>query len=191
MHVQSNPIKCGIASIFLLAMTFVLGGCMTEYEPGQEPLPPKPRSVPNQPSGVSVDTVQIFPQLYPRDTDADGWGDEIQVMLYLWASQSSFAYPIHDDRDITFSLYVSGQVSNPDSSPITLWSFDASSMKERRVKTVVGNAYYFTLTLDPHLLPQDEDGRVRVADLLARIRTRSGDMIRSGVSTIRLRSGGR
>lgn len=177
--------------MLLMATLMIVAGCMTEYEPGQEPLPPKPRRAPAQPSGITVDTLQIFPQLYPRDTDADGWGDQIQIMMYLWNSQSSFAYPIYDDRDITFSLYVSGQVSNPDANPITTWSFDAAGMNERRVKTVVGNAYYFTLSLDPALLPSDDQDRIRVADLVARIRLEPSGMLRSGVSTIRLRSGTR
>jgi hypothetical protein len=172
----------------LMMLTVMLAGCVTEYEPGQDPLPAEPREVPRQPGHVHADRVQIFPSLYPKDTDANRWGDLIQVMVYLWSRE--YALPLHDNRTIEFTLYKPGEATNPDAKPIRQWIFDASAMKEREAKTVAGHGYYFELSLFD---PPGQTDRIGIdaGDLVARFGSRGEAPIRSGVSTIQLRSGDR
>ena len=179
---SNRYVQVGFAAMISL---LCVCGCVTEYEAGQDPLPPEPREVPRQPSSIQADKVQIFPALYLKDTDANRRGDLVQVMVYLWSHD--YALPVHDNRTIEFTLYKPGDASVPDAEPLRQWIFDAQAMQKRETQTVAGNGYYFELSLTAQPGQTDQLG-LDAADLVARFGTRGEEPLRSGVSTVQLRS---
>lgn len=128
----------------LLAASALISGCVTELEPGQEPLRPRPRAVPEQPTGLDTTRVQAFPSAYLRDTNGNTQGDTIEVLVYLWSEP--YPFPIHDRGTLTFDLFRSGLAGN-DEALLARWSFPPESMITRQDRTHVGPCYYFRLSL--------------------------------------------
>jgi len=131
--------------ILSVAVCFsVLTGCVTELEPGQEPLPPRPRPVPDQPTGLDATRVQAFPSAYLRDTNGNTQGDTIEALVYLWSEP--YPFPIHDRGTLTFELFRSGQAGN-ENARLARWTFPPEALKTREDRTHVGPCYYFRLSL--------------------------------------------
>ncbi len=186
LRILLRAFRCVVGVWAIIAVA----GCVADLDNDQSPLAPQPRKIPSQPSGVIAERLQIWPVLYPKDTTGDGLGDVIQCMVYLWSTNTRYQYPLFEDSSITFRIYPTGKVGDPEANPIAQWQFDSDEMKTHRTNTVVGNAYYFDLSLSDSTLTIDQLRRLDAVDLVGFYRKQDREAIRSGVSTIHLNSGG-
>ncbi len=180
-------LACGLLSALLT-------GCVTELEPGQEPMSAPPRDVPAQPSGLVVNHLTLSPQVYPLDRNANGMGDTIVTVVYLWSQP--YPHPLHRPGTLTFSLYPAGAFGRPDAQPSRTWSFAGAELDAHRDRTIVGPCYYFELSaFNP--VESGETGsaqylqgdfNLKAGDLVVAFTDaqESGKTIVSGVSTVQL-----
>lgn len=177
---------CSVILSFIVVLLFI-SGCVTELEPGQEPLRPQPRDIPTQPGDVSVDRIQVWPTLYPKDTNGNGIGDNIQTMVYLWANR--YNLPLYDNGKLEFKLYKAGESSLADAVPVRQWVYTGEDLSARQTTSQAGPGYYFELSL----LTEGGGGRgdgelmgIKSADIVGIYTSSDGKTIISGVSTIQL-----
>lgn len=169
----------------LAAAALAAPGCVTEFDEGQEPLPPEPRAVPDQPSDLVVNEIGFHPTLYARDTNANGKGDVIDATVYLWSQP--YPYPLHVKQGVlTLTLYRPGDYGAADAAPLKRWEFTGPTLDAARARTLPGPCYLLEISL------LNEDRRagdvlgLPTADLVAEFTGGNGRTVASGVSTVHL-----
>ena len=75
-----------------------------------------------------------------HDTDANGYGDTVQVFAYLFGDMR-YELPLEAPGSFEFRLV------NPDGSVLRTWSFDQTQVAERLGRSPVGPGYQFVLNL--------------------------------------------
>lgn len=119
-------------------------GCVTDYEPGQEPLRPKPKPVTGPAEQVPAESIALFAKSFSVDTDNSGRGDTLEATVYLWSSR--YNVPIHDRGIMAFALFEEGAFAAGD-PPFAHWSFEPDELDEHRARQLPGNCYIIAL---PH-----------------------------------------
>jgi len=178
-----------VPAIGVLLLLAPLGACVTQLEPGQEPLRPKPRDVATPDAdSVTADRVTLFANPYPADRDASGGGDTIEAVVYLWDDASPV--PIHDRGTLAIALFRVGGYNRIGEEPLLSWAYGPEEFAEREGRTLTGACYFFELAntyVGPDGVDRVRDFGVPRADLVAWFTdAETGRTISSGVSTIQL-----
>jgi hypothetical protein len=122
-------------------------GCMTSSVTTSDgrPMPPAPRAAPHVPDGARVNTIAVQVGNKPADTDGNGFPDLIQVEVHLISRPHPT--PIYEEGSFVFALYLPGQSSMPDATPIAQWRIDPEATRKARIRSAIGSAYAFRLSL--------------------------------------------
>jgi len=166
----------------LLLMANCLSGCVADQPVYEDDSPNVVRQIPAQPEGILVDQIGLHPGLYPKDTNGNGRGDRIELVLYLWSN--TYAFPLHKDGMLTVSLYPMGQAEEVGIKPLRQWSYTGDALEAHRGRAAPGSCFFFNLSLRANSGGVTDDLGVHSADMIATFKTQDDRIISSGVSTL-------
>ncbi len=155
------------ASLAVCACT--LGGCVTAQG---DPAPAR-AAEPAPSSDAAPTQVLIAADSNLTDSNANGYPDTFQVVVYLFPASDVSAQPVWADGGFEFTL------SGRDGGLIERWWFSPEMAAEARVRTPVGRAQSFFLRFggDRDRMPQT------VADLRCRFLGSEGRILEAGGAT--------
>lgn len=118
-----------------VATSVLLGGCVSD---GPAPRPaPRPPAV--QPSGIMPSVVDVAATRYARDSDKNGFADEINATAFLFAPPHNT--PITVGGSFTFTA------KKLDGTDFATWKFDQGQAKAAIEKLLPGPGYRFRLSM--------------------------------------------
>lgn len=124
-----TPGRAGLPLMALVGL--VLGGCVTE---GGRPT----RSFPRQPESVQATIIQAY-ATPPRDTNANGYADTVNVTVYLFDEK----YPV----PILLPGVMVFEFRKPDGSAVAQWSMTQEQVASAAKQLPPGPGYDFILSL--------------------------------------------
>ncbi len=166
----------------LLLITTILCGCEAGKPVYEDEASYVKHEIPAQPDNILVDQIGLHPGLYPKDTNGNGKGDRIELVLYLWSN--TYAFPLHKDGIFTVTLFPMGQAEEVGIKPLRQWSYTGEALAAHRGRAAPGSCYFFNLSLRANASGVTDDLGVNAADMIATFKTIDGRIIISGVSTL-------
>lgn len=147
MTLRRQLVQPGWAAVLIACLGVSVGlcGCVTDLEPGQEPLRARPKPVAGPPEYVPAESIALFAKSFSVDSDNSGRGDTIEATVYLWSSE--YQVPIHDRGIMAFALFEEGAFATGDAAPIAHWSLEPDEVDEHRARQLPGLCYLVKL---PH-----------------------------------------
>ncbi len=124
-----------IAGPCFVIAAVVASGCVTEGPPTRPP----PRPVQAQPEGIRVTVVDLAATRYGRDSDKNGYADEVNAMVFLFAPPHSA--PLNIPGSFSFSMF------KQDGKPFATWDFDVQKSAAAAEKLLPGPGYRFQLSV--------------------------------------------
>jgi len=128
------------AGICVVAGLAMLGavGCVTEGTPPR----PAPRPIGAQPSGIVPSVVDLAATRYARDSDKNGFADEVATTAFLFA-------PPHN-TPLTIAGTFRFTMVKLNGTPYATWDFDAAKSAAAVEKLLPGPGYRFQLARLEH-----------------------------------------
>lgn len=123
-------VVAAVASVVLAC-----AGCVSEGPPRR----PKPRDIPQQPSGLNVDRLVVAASNFPQDTNGNGFYDTIIVTVYLYSDR--YMLPIVAEGEMEFRLV------GREGAEIASWRLDAGTFAQRVRRFNPGPGYQLRLSL--------------------------------------------
>lgn len=130
--------------LFSVILVAFLVGCQTERITSDgRPLPPTPRAAPSAPSNAQANRMMFMVGAKPRDTNGNGYPDQIEATVALFASPHPTA--IHQEGVFEFALFTRGHAG--EGAPIAQWRVEGDMLERARARTQYGPCYQFQLSL--------------------------------------------
>ena len=174
-----------VAALSVCLAIMLTSGCQTNVRTNDgRPMPPDPRPAPQTPSEAMANAIALRVGPKPRDTNGNGFPDQIQIEAYLFSEP--FPSPIYEQGAFIFELYPTGESTTPDMQPLRAWRVEKEILESSRTRTLYGPGYLLALSL------LDDEGSDRypliAADLVCRFEPESGgEAVKgSGVYTLQL-----
>jgi len=135
--ISSRSSVAGLCVMFGLGLLGA-GGCVTEGTPPR----PAPRPIEAQPSDIVPSVVDLAATRYARDSDKNGFADEVATTAFLFA-------PPHN-TPLTIAGTFRFTMVKLDGTPHATWEFDAVKSAAAVEKLLPGPGYRFQLSLLEH-----------------------------------------
>lgn len=166
-----------VRGLALSVCVVLLAGCATVPDDGPAPSKPRPamESSEHEPRQLWLAVAS------PTDSNANGYADTFQVIVYLFPDREVSAIPIWAEGSFEFEL------TTPDGEPIDRWYFGVEATERARQRLAPGPGFSFFLRL-----AEESDVRDPVAASLtaAFVSDRTGQRLAgNGAASVRL--GGR
>ncbi len=147
------------------ACAIVPGGCVTEGPPPK----PRPRAVPEQPSGLAPD--RLLPSASPvlADTDRNGFVDTLTVTVYMFAR--GYDLPVTAEGSFEFTMRAA------DGTIVHTWMIDEAATRGAYKLFMPGPGYQFDLSLLDG--KKGDQMPAQRGELLSKFTSRSGTVIES------------
>jgi hypothetical protein len=152
-------------AVCIIPLVCCLAGCVSD-EPGRRRLPAQPPSI--QPTAVGVWATP------PRDTDANGFLDTVEVTVYV--SSDQYPAPVHVPGRFTFRLI------GTEKKELARWEFDEAATEAAMRRNTVGPGYYFRLSM---LDVGTDEYEAQAADLAAEFTPRVGKSVSAPLTGLR------
>ena len=126
----------------LAVVAFGSGGCVTETVSSTLGSSPRRevRYVAPAPASAPINDLAVLKGMRPFDTTGDGFPNQINVSVYLFARP--YAVPRFVEGALIFTLTPPREVE-----PIAEWTFDSAALAASRIRNVIGEGYTVKLDL--------------------------------------------
>ena len=145
---MTSRIAAGGSGLIIGALIGIAGGGCVADGPSPRQAPRAPAA---QPSGIVATVVDLAAARYARDSDKNGFADEIDVTAFLFAQ--SHDMPLTIPGEFRFNLV------KLDGTPFANWTFDTEQSAAAVQRLLPGPGYRFRLSLldrGPDTMPSED-----------------------------------